>query len=95
MFKRLLLWHRHRTYRAGRILCRFVAKDVRREIEVIDAARITVGVITARTRTWNLLHVRTGLVSKPDFKAAREVRINDLWKWNGQPWGGPVLDPET
>jgi len=94
MFERVRLWHLRRTYRPGRILSHFLARDIRRDVEVIDAARITEGVITVRVRTWNVLYAIRGLVPEPPFKPARETLIRDLWKWTGESWGGPVPESE-
>ena len=57
---------------------------------MIDASRIESGVLTVRTRTWNVLYAIKGLAPEPPFGDAREVAIRDLWKWTGEPWGGPV-----
>jgi hypothetical protein len=46
--------------------------------------------ITARTRTWNVLYAAKGLVPEPPFGEASRVKIKDLWEWTGERWGGPV-----
>jgi hypothetical protein len=61
---------------------------------VLDASRIEAGVITARTRTWNVLYAIRGIESEPAFGEATEIAIKELWSWKGAPWGGPVPDPD-
>ena len=81
-------WHRRRTIREGRTLSRFIAKDVRRDILVTSTARIDDGLITCRVRTTNVLYVSHGLVADSEFEPPKEIRIDEMWKWTGQPWGG-------
>jgi len=81
-------WHRRRTIREGRNLSRFIATDVRRDIVVMSTARIEEGLITCRMRTTNLLYVARGLAVESEFEPPKEVRVDDMWKWTGQPWGG-------
>ncbi len=75
-------------YQVGKILSRFIARDVRRDVEILDISRFQEGFITARVRTMNVLYVTKGLASQPDFEPAREIAVVDLWKWTGLPWGG-------
>jgi hypothetical protein len=88
MLKRIRNWFRRYWYREGRTLSRFIAKDVRREILIVSASKIEEGVITGRVRTTNVLYVFSGLVPEPEFEPARELRINEMWHWTGQSWGG-------
>src|SRR5262245_62177500 len=88
LLKKLRSWSRRRTFREGRILSRFVAPDVRRDIAIVSAARIDEGIITGRVRTTNVLYVSKGLIPQPDFEAASELRIDDMWSWTGKSWGG-------
>ena len=81
-------WFRKRRYRVGRTMTRFIAKDVRREIDIVDNRRLEEGYITARVRTTNILYRMRGLVPTPEFEEAREIAVADLWSWTGQPWGG-------
>lgn len=78
----------HGQYQVGRVLSRFIARDVRRDVEILDITRLQEGFITARVRTTNILYVTKGLVPQPDFEPAREIAVIDLWTWSGQPWGG-------
>jgi uncharacterized SAM-dependent methyltransferase len=78
----------HRTYREGRILSRFIARDVQREVLVVSVTELDDGVITARIKTTNLLYERAGLVEKSDFSAPERVPVDRLWKWSGASWGG-------
>lgn len=94
MFSKLLshlrIRHRRRTYRVGAELSRFVARDVRRDVIVVDASELDAGFITARIRTWNVLYAAKGLAGKPEFDVPERVEIATLWNWDGPPWGGPV-----
>lgn len=88
MFTSTRNWFRRRRYREGRTLTRFIARDVRRDIQVVSAARLNEGFITARVRTYNVLYVSKGLAGQTGFAPAKEVRFDELWKWTGKSWGG-------
>ena len=88
MFKSIHSWFRRRRFREGRTLSRFIARDVRRDIQIVSAARIDEGFITARIRTSNVLYVSKGLTAKSEFEPAREMRLDEIWKWTGKSWGG-------
>ena len=88
MLKSIRRWFRRRQYRVGRVISRFIARDVRRDVEVTDACRIDEGFITARVRTLNVLYQMHGLVPESEFELPREIAIADLWRWTGQSWGG-------
>lgn len=88
MCKSIQRWLLHQRFREGRTLSRFVARDVRREIQIVSAARIDDGFITARVRTSNLLYVSKGLTTKPEFEPPREMRLEEIWTWTGKSWGG-------
>ncbi len=88
MFQTLHRWLRRRRFREGRSVSRFIAPDVRRDILIVSAARIDEGIITGRVRTSNLLYLAGGLVREPEFEPPRELRIEDMWHWTGQRWGG-------
>ena len=90
MLRAIRQWNRRRVYRVGRIISRFLVPDVRRDVEIIDTARIDEGVITVRSRTWNVLYVARGMTDKPEFGEVREVEVSKLWSWPGNSWGGPV-----
>jgi hypothetical protein len=85
---RIRYWKRR--YRTGRTFTRFIAPDIRREIEIIDTSHIESGVISARVRTWNVLYAVKGIKQPPPFDEPRTIEIKELWKWTGKPWGGPV-----
>jgi hypothetical protein len=88
MFKSIQSWFRRRRFHEGKTLSQFIARDVRREIQIVSAARIADGIITVRVRTSNVLYVSKGLTPQPDFEPAREMRIDEIWKWTGKSWGG-------
>lgn len=94
MLARIRRWYRRRVYRPGRIVSRFLAPDVRREVMVVDASDIEAGRLTVRTRTWNVLYAIKGLSPKPQFGEVRSVAVGDLWAWSGEPWGGPVPEAD-
>lgn len=84
----LRTWLHRRTFQEGKIVSRFIACDVRRDVLVVSAARIDEGIITGRVRTTNLLYRSKGLVPESDFEPARELRIDEVWHWTGKSWGG-------
>ncbi len=87
MFNRFRLWLWKRHYRPGRVITRFLAPDVRRDVEVVDVSLIDAGIVSARIRTWNVLYA-FGLT--PPFGEVRKFAIKDLWIWSGERWRGPV-----
>ena len=89
------LAYRRRRLLVGATLSRFVAKDIRRDVEVVDAAEVDKGFVSARTRTWNVLYASKRLAPKPDFGEPQRVSIQNLWDWKGPSWGGPVPDEEA
>lgn len=91
LFKSIRNCLRRWRYQEGRTLSRFIARDIRREVLIISAAKVEEGVITARVRTTNLLYRSAGLIPETEFEPAREHRIDELWHWTGKPWGG-LLD---
>lgn len=88
MFTSIKRWFRRRQMREGRTLSHFIAPDVRREILIVSAARVDEGIITGRVRTTNVLYRSRGLIPQPEFEPEREMRIDEMWQWTGQPWGG-------
>lgn len=81
-----------RVYAAGARVSRFVATDVQREVEIVDASDVDDGYVQARVRTWNVMYVARGLATKPGFGEARRVGVESLWIWHGPDWGGPVVE---
>jgi hypothetical protein len=92
LITRIRLWLIRRKYRPGRVISRFLAPDVRQDVEVVDVSRIESGTISARVRTWNVLYTAKGLARQPPFSDIREIEIKNLWHWSGEPWGGPLPD---
>ena len=90
MFNMIRRWYRRRRYRPGRVIARFLAPDIRRDVEIVDASQIDTGLISARIRTWNVLYAAKGLEAEPPFGEVRTIEIKDLWVWTGELWGGPV-----
>jgi hypothetical protein len=75
-------------YCEGQTLSRFIAKDIRRDILIVSAARVEEGVISGRVRTTNVLYLIRGLAPAPEFEPATELRLDEMWHWSGQSWGG-------
>jgi hypothetical protein len=94
MINRIRRWYRRRLYRPGRVVSRFLAPDVRRDVEVVDASAIDAGLLTVRTRTWNVLYAIKGLSPEPPFGEVGTVAVGDLWAWSGDRLGGPVPEAE-
>ncbi|HEV2295823.1 MAG TPA: hypothetical protein VGR35_18385 [Tepidisphaeraceae bacterium] len=93
-FSHLRRWHQRRLYRPGQIVSVFLAPDVRRDVEVVDASGLDTGLLAVRTRTWNVLYAIKGLAPEPPFGEVRMVAMEDLWAWSGKSWGGPVPEGE-
>jgi hypothetical protein len=36
----------------------------------------------------NVLYRSKGLIPEPEFGPPHEMRIDQMWHWTGQPWGG-------
>ena len=81
-----------RKYRPGRLISQFLAPDVRGDVEIVDVSLIESGIISARVRTWNVLHEAKGLAPLPSFSEVQEIEITNLWHWSGEQWGGPIPD---
>lgn len=94
MFARLRRYLLRKKYTPGARLTQFLAPDVRRDVEIVSASEVDEGYVSARIRTWNVLHAARGMTAEPELEATRRVAIADLWKWTGQPWGGPVPDDD-
>lgn len=88
MFRVIRNWLRRRRFQEGKIVSRFIARDVRRDILVVSASRIDEGVLTGRVRTTNVLYLSRGLVDQPEFGPLQELRLDEMWHWTGQSWGG-------
>ena len=59
-----------------------------------DVSKINSGIITARTRTWNVRYYSKNIQARPDFGPAREIAIERMWNWSGQRWGG-IVPPDV
>jgi hypothetical protein len=87
--------YRRRRFRAGAALTRFVARDIRRDVVVVDASDVPQGFVVAKVRTWNVLYASKGIAPKPEFSEPTRLNLSDLWDWKGALWGGPVPDEES
>ena len=88
MLQAIRHWLRERRYKAGGTVSRFVARDVRRDVEVVSTDRLKEGFITARVRTMNVLYQMKGLVPESEFEPPKDIALVDLWVWTGESWGG-------
>jgi hypothetical protein len=88
MFTSIRNWLRRWRYREGRTLSWFIARDIRRDILVVSSAKVDDGLIIGRVRTTNVLYLSNGLIPEPEFEPARELRIDEMWRWTGKSWGG-------
>lgn len=82
------LWVWKRRYRPGRVITKFLAPDIRRDIEVVDVSQIDAGIISARIRTWNVLYAYRRNSPPPPYEDIREVNIKDLGEWKCESQGG-------
>jgi hypothetical protein len=69
-------------------LTSLVARDVRREIEIVEVSELAPGQERARIRVSSLLSESTDTAAVPAFEAPRRVAITDLWTGTGQRRGG-------
>jgi len=92
MFATLRRALRRRKYVVGARWARFLAPDIQREVEIVDASEVDEGFVRVRMRTWNVLYAAGSSDAVPELGAVRRVAITELWTWTGAPWGGPVAD---
>ena len=69
-----------RKYRRGARLSRFIALDVRRDVEIVDDSEVAEGFVVARIRTWNVLHAAKAGEVPPELCEARRVAVEELWR---------------
>ena len=81
-------WYKRWQYKPGRIIRRFIAKDVIREIKVVSNENFADGILVCQVRTENVLYRSKGLVDPVEFGAPITIEINKLWEWSGGDWGG-------
>jgi len=81
---------RRRRFRVGVTLSHFVARDIRRDVKIVDASEVDQGFVNARVRTWNVLYASNGIAPVPNFGDPERIRIKNMWDWQGPTWGGPV-----
>ncbi|TWT75786.1 hypothetical protein CA13_73590 [Planctomycetes bacterium CA13] len=71
-----------------RVLSSFIAKDVRREIKLVDIEEIESGFVVAQIRTNNILYMCNKLADEQHFSEPQRIAIDKIWEWTGQSWGG-------
>ncbi|MEO5914592.1 MAG: hypothetical protein ABIS50_10195 [Luteolibacter sp.] len=86
--KRFQLSRRRKIYQIGAELCRFIAKDIKREIRVLDASGIDEGYVVAQVRTQNVLHASVGREPESPFGDPEILHVDRAWLWGGESWGG-------
>jgi hypothetical protein len=69
-------------------LSKFIAKDIRRDIRVIDASRVDEGYVTAQVRTTNVLYNGKGIEPECSFGGPEILNLDQAWDWGGESWGG-------
>jgi hypothetical protein len=84
------VWLRRR-FKKGSTVSRFVARDVRRDVLVLNDAHIRNGYVIARVRTQNVLYLARGIATEESFGAPEILVLESIWKWDGAPWGGASL----
>lgn len=72
------------------MLKQFVGPDIKREVKVLDNAKLKHSKLTVQSKTWNVLYVCRGFAQESEFGEAYEIDESDLWRWPGNSWGGPV-----
>src|SRR5262245_59844314 len=87
LFKSIRDRLRRWRYREGRTLSRFIARDIRREILIVSAARVEEGIITGRGRTAEL--------TDAGFAVAKRTRTNSTPQRTrrDRPGDGPPTRP--
>lgn len=81
-------WYRRLIYRKGKVVSRFIARDVKRCVLVESTEEIDAGFIVCRIRTYNLLYNRFRVTDEEDFGSPKRIAISKIWRWTGKPWGG-------
>ena len=76
------------AFHIGKTLSSFIARDVRREILVVNIDELDSGYIVAKVRTTNVLYLSKRLTAEKQFGEAERVPIEGMWNWTGQSWGG-------
>ena len=76
------------AFESSEPLSRFIARDVRREILVINIDEIDSGFIVAQSKTDNLLYLSKNLSEKSNFGEPERIAIENMWNWSGESWGG-------
>ncbi|WP_404789518.1 hypothetical protein [Altericista sp. CCNU0014] len=84
------VWLRHR-FKKSSTVSRFVARDVRRDVLVLDDAYIGNGYVVARVRTRNILYIARGITTEENFGTPEILHLKSIWDWDGMPWGGASL----
>ena len=83
---KLMFWKM--KYRQNAVISHFIARDVRRDVKIINVEKIDDGIVTAQIRTNNILYTSKGLMGESDYGDPQEYSIDHLWKWSGASWGG-------
>lgn len=92
--KHLKNWLRKRKYRTGCTISSFVAKDVRRDVQVISTDQLESGFIIGRVRTINVLYSAKGLISEPEFGELEKIKIDEIWEWSVFGWTHEMIMEE-
>lgn len=93
LLRSLQLAFRRRKYRTGAKLSEFIARDVKRDITILDDSKIEDGYVVALVRTNNILYTSNNLVEEADYGEPQIVHLNGAWEWGGERWGGTEPKP--
>ena len=88
LFKIIRLWYWRKKYYENRELELFIARDIKRYIRIIGTEKINDGILIVQIKTVNVLYEAKNLVKSSEYGLPAEIKINDLWKWSGEKWGG-------
>jgi len=76
------------AFNSGEPLSKFIARDVRRQIRIINIDELDSGFVVAQFKTDKVLYVSKNLIDKTEFGSAERISIDRLWEWSGKSWGG-------
>ncbi|TWT78614.1 hypothetical protein CA13_00100 [Planctomycetes bacterium CA13] len=76
------------AFETGEPLSRFIARDVRRQILIVNIDEIESGFVVAQTKTDNILYLSKKLAVESEFGAPSRIQVGRMWEWTGNSWGG-------
>ena len=76
------------AFDSGEPMTRFIARDVRREILIVNIDELESGFVVAQTKTDNILYLSNNLAAESAFDAPERIQVDKMWEWTGNSWGG-------